>query len=306
MAGEWREFEKLVARIERAIAPIGAVVKSPDYVTDTVTGELREVDGSICSKRDGPPIRVLECRDRVKVEDVMWIEQLVTKSRDHGVPTTAVSSAGFSRSAVAKANHYGIETRLISDVTQNEMVGWVKINQIVHTIYFPVLETVNLEMYCESGETGGRLHPSVIEQVQARGGDARVIIRHGDRKAFTVGQILDASVRKGLDLFAGVPDDGTKAHKRAVIKFAKGLFYVQTTAGERDLGKLILGVDVYAKKSLSTLPEKGFCYHGTGRPAAYGIEAPAEVLGNAVLVSVHKQADSNVLSVTITKQNAKN
>lgn len=151
MAEDWREFEKLVARIERAIGPIGAVVKSPDYIRGSVTGELREVDASIRTQRDGPPIRVLECRDRAKVEDVMWIEQLVTKSHDHGVPTTAVSSAGFSKSAVEKANHYGIETRLISDVTQDEMIDWVKIKEVVHTIYFPVLETVNLEIYGEGG-----------------------------------------------------------------------------------------------------------------------------------------------------------
>ena len=123
MPEEWREFEKFVARIERAIGPMRAIVASPDYVNDLITGELREVDAAIRLQKDMPPIRVLECRDRAKVQDVMWIEQLVTKCRDHGVPTTAVSSSGFSKPSVIKASHYGIETRRISEVTQDEMIG---------------------------------------------------------------------------------------------------------------------------------------------------------------------------------------
>ncbi|MEE9129290.1 MAG: hypothetical protein V3T84_04680 [Phycisphaerales bacterium] len=305
MAEDWREFEKLVARIERAIGPVGGIVRSPDYVRDSVTGELREVDASIRTQEDVPPIRILECRDRARVEDVIWIEQLVTKSRDHGVATTAVSSKGFSRSATTKANHYGIETRQISELTQDEMLGWVKIKEVVHRVYFPGIESVKLEMYCEPGETVGKLHPNVIKQIKAGRGDAPVFIRHADGKAFTACQMLDAAVRKGLDLFTGVPDDGTKVRKQAAIKFEKGLCHVQTARGPRDLGKLVLGVDVHATNSSSSLPEKGFCYHGSGRPATYGIETEAEVLGNDILVSFHKQTDSDVLVVTITRQTDK-
>jgi hypothetical protein len=302
VAEEWREFEKLVARIERAIGPAGAIVTSPDHITDLVTGDLREVDASIRTQKDLPRIRVLECRDRAKVEDVMWIEQLVTKSHDHGVPTTAVSSAGFSKSALAKASHYGIETRRISEVTQDEMLGWAKINGVVHTIYFPTLAAVKMEMYGEPEEASGRLHPSVIEQVQAGGGNAPVLVRHLDGKGFRVGQILDAAIRKGLDVFADVPDNGAKVRKQAIIKFSKGLFSVQTEAGPRDLGKLILEVDVHATKRSAPLPDKGFCYHGTGRAAAYGIESETDILGKRILVSFHKQVGSEVLTLTITKQ----
>ena len=144
MTKEWREFEKLVARIERAVGQMGAIVASPDRVLDTVTGQMREVDASIRLKKDEPPIRVFECRRRGKAQDVLWIEQLVTKRSDHGIPTTAVSSAGVSKAAVKKADHYGIEIRRITEVTQDEMVGWVKINQLVNTIFFPVVQEVQL------------------------------------------------------------------------------------------------------------------------------------------------------------------
>lgn len=298
MAKDWREFEKLVARIEAAIGPAGAAVTSPDHIRDSITGELREVDACIRAQIDTLPIRVLECRNRVNVEDVMWIEQLVTKGRDLGVPITAVSSRGFSEPAIVKANHYGIETRVISEMTQDTMVNWVKIEEVVHLVYFPVIEVVNLEMYREPGDTDAMLHPSVVERVQAGGGDASVFVRHSDSRTFSACQILDVSIRKGLSLFAGVPDDGTKVQKQAVITFARGILRVLTTAGPRDLCKLILRVSVRAEKSSSPLPEMGFCYHGTGRPATYGIESEAEVLGNAVLTSFHQRADTVVLIVT--------
>jgi hypothetical protein len=65
MTTAWREFEKLIARIEQAMAPSGAEIKSPDRIPDRVTGELREVDASIRYKVGTCPILItVECRDR--------------------------------------------------------------------------------------------------------------------------------------------------------------------------------------------------------------------------------------------------
>ena len=137
MAEEWREFEQLVSRIERVLGPLGAVVTSPDRIRDSVTGQLREVDASIRPQKDAPPIRVLECRDRAGVEDVTWIEQIIGKILGHGVPTIAVSSKGFSKSAITKASHHGIETRIISTLTHEEMINWVPILAVEHEILQP-------------------------------------------------------------------------------------------------------------------------------------------------------------------------
>ncbi len=65
MSKDWREFEKRVARIEAALAPSGAVVKSPDRVRDLVTGSYREVDASIRYKVGTVPVLItIECRKR--------------------------------------------------------------------------------------------------------------------------------------------------------------------------------------------------------------------------------------------------
>ena len=61
--------------------PTGAVIKSPDYIPDIFTGQAREIDVSIRCKIGSVEILItVECRDRVRTEDVTWIEQLATNS----------------------------------------------------------------------------------------------------------------------------------------------------------------------------------------------------------------------------------
>ena len=77
---ESKQFELLVARIEEAAAPRGAVVTSPDHIRDATSGQMREVDATIRFKIGTVPVLILvECRKRGRAEDVRWIEELTTK-----------------------------------------------------------------------------------------------------------------------------------------------------------------------------------------------------------------------------------
>ena len=74
---EWKQFERLVARIEATLVPKGGVVHSPDRIPDLYTGSLREVDGSIRFNVGSASILItLESRRRGVVQDDTWIEQL--------------------------------------------------------------------------------------------------------------------------------------------------------------------------------------------------------------------------------------
>ena len=80
-----RDLEQLVAHLETFLGPQGAEIQSPDYLPDRVTGERREVDISIRLHVGSAPVLVIaECRDRSRVEDVTWIEQLASKRDDVG------------------------------------------------------------------------------------------------------------------------------------------------------------------------------------------------------------------------------
>ena len=145
----WKEFEKLVARIERTLAPHGAVVKSPDRVPDRITGHLREVDASI-RVPDGDSMRLIavECRDhRRGCQDDRWIEQLVTKRDKIGASKIiAVSSSGFSDSAIATAEHFGIELRQMSQITDREIAEqWVSVKVSILFLQFVIDEILLLD-----------------------------------------------------------------------------------------------------------------------------------------------------------------
>lgn len=248
----WREVEKLVARMDRVLSPMGAIVRSPDFVRDNVTGEQREVDASIRSSPNDAPIRVIECRDGAKVEDVTWIEQLIAKSRDHGVPTVAVSSAGFSSAARAKAARYGIETRRIDEVTQDQVSGWTRI-RIENRVVFPEIANVNMAGYWDTDDADVAIHPKVMEQLAAERGNAAVFKRLSDGRLLRVFELLDAALRRELDLFPDVPKDGSTVERVVRLNFTRGLLCMETTVGTRDVSRITLTVTVRTER----VPNKG-------------------------------------------------
>src|SRR3546814_447 len=130
---EWREFERLVARIEADAGPRGMTVTSPDRIRCKTTGRLREVDASIRSRTGTVEMLVtIECRRRTNIQDVTWIEQLVTKKHAIGADhTIAVSASGFSENAQKIADQNGISLRIISDVGIEDINALLRLDFVV-------------------------------------------------------------------------------------------------------------------------------------------------------------------------------
>jgi hypothetical protein len=116
---DWKDFEQLVARIEKDAGPLGLVVTAPDRILCKITGRKREVDASIRSRAGTTNLLVtIECRKRAPKQDVTWIEQLAAKRDAIGAACTiAVSSSGFTPNAVAVADRHGIQLRQLSEVS---------------------------------------------------------------------------------------------------------------------------------------------------------------------------------------------
>jgi len=125
---KWRQFERLVASIEETLLPEGAIVKHPDRIPDIHTGVLREVDASIQYKVGSVAVLItIECRERAKKDDVLWIEQLAEKQRSIGaVRTIAVSASGFTDPARHKAKILRIELRTIKRIKPKDIRSWVR------------------------------------------------------------------------------------------------------------------------------------------------------------------------------------
>lgn len=132
----WREFEKIVAIIEEAAAPVGAIVRSPDRIRDLTTGQIREVDASIRYSLGTVEILVtIEVRKRGRIADDTWIEQLATKRGKLGAAKTiAVSKKSFTKPAKITAKHHGIELRTLSEITPQNVAEWLRLEDTIHVI----------------------------------------------------------------------------------------------------------------------------------------------------------------------------
>lgn len=147
---EWRQFEQLVARIEKDARAYGLKVTSPDYIKCKITGRLREVDASICWESNSSTILMtIECRRRKKREDVTWIEQLATKMKNIGAECTiAVSSTGFSSDAAKIALDSGIELRCLSELSIEEINKLINLDFVLFTHKRCSLVSVGIRKFC--------------------------------------------------------------------------------------------------------------------------------------------------------------
>ena len=86
-------------------------ITSPANIYDKAAGRKREVDVLIEYNDQNGILRkiAVECRDRKKVQDSMWIEQLKTKREDLELDyIIAITTNKFSRGAINKARYHGI------------------------------------------------------------------------------------------------------------------------------------------------------------------------------------------------------
>ena len=265
-----RQFEKLVALIESHLVPHGARVESPDHIPDRITGELREVDASVQYQVGSVPILItIECRDRTRVADVTWIEQIATKGENIGASATvAVSSKGFSKAALEKARFLGIETRLLREVSNQAIQDWAQKMQIVRFRGQFYLGNLYLQFRPTQTNPAPELHPRV--KTEYGKGDAEFkfirrnadgvmtsiadLLRDEDRKA---GHIAFAWVQQSITvhmapqseaeivlssrftiLFEGVPFGGEVVTKTLTREFAPNEVSVETIGGMAEVARL--------------------------------------------------------------------
>jgi len=104
------EFEKVVADIQAQVDPNADVIHNENIVDRL--GQRRQFDVVIRGKFAGQDILgVIECKDLRKKVGTPEIDAFVTKSGDINANfKIVVSRRGFTKPAIEKARHYGIQT----------------------------------------------------------------------------------------------------------------------------------------------------------------------------------------------------
>lgn len=103
-------FEKVVSDLQRQFDP-NASVKHKEYLIDRL-GQKREFDVVIRGKFSGQDLLgIIECKDKSRPVGVDVVDGFISKSVDINANfKIIVSRRGFTKSAIKKAQHYGIQT----------------------------------------------------------------------------------------------------------------------------------------------------------------------------------------------------
>lgn len=298
----WRQFENLVTRIEQVLAPHDAIIASPDFFIDKITGAKREVDASIKFKAGTAEIVIIiECRDRVKIEDSTWIEQLATKQRNIGASKViAVTSNSFTIPAIKKAQHYGIELRKVNKINEDAIVKWSTLKGV-----FEKYHVVNYELKFAMEENQKDKLIKELEIYENKLFDSDFLTSYNSRNKITLRNILEDFLRRGLkeiDKKVSIPEKGHSEEIKLRISLPTNQIYITTSFGKFDLIGLNVGFTLYNGEEIAFKPLSKFTYSDQDKDLYSGVEFEmTSSNGSKDLVTIHTNLNKGIKHITIWK-----
>jgi hypothetical protein len=242
---DWKDFEQLVARIEKDAGPFGIVVTSPDRILCKITGRKREVDASIRSRAGTTNILItIECRKRHPKQDVTWIEQLAAKRDAIGAACTiAVSSSGFTPNAVAIASRHGIQLRRLSEVSAATINALMRLDFVLFPHKRVALSQAALR-FARDGEW--RMpDPKEVDVVLPEATDLFApIFRNTETNATWSLNDLWRQVQEVSDPFVGIEKGQPPVVRTACFPYP-GIVTVETPDGPKVLGDVLLSMALW-------------------------------------------------------------
>ncbi len=122
-----KPFEDLIAWIQQSVHEKAQIIPN-EKVRDIHTNRTRQIDISI-RLSDGPThlFVMVEVRDHNRPVNVRYIEEINSKKQSVGANTAfIVSRSGFTKTALEKARHQGIQTLTYEEALNSDWSGRIK------------------------------------------------------------------------------------------------------------------------------------------------------------------------------------
>jgi len=169
----WKKFEKVIAYIQRALAP-DAIVRH-DHRINAKSGRKRKIDVSITSNVGNIPILIaIDCKNHKRLVEGRDIAAFYDQVDDIGAKGIMIAAFGFDSGAIIAATKYNIllKTYKEAQVTDWEQIVGKKSPLCVQRIEFKIL-TVSVDLvskerldvnpgcgvFLQSGEPYGEANP---------------------------------------------------------------------------------------------------------------------------------------------------
>ncbi len=237
---EWRQFERLVARIEQDADP-GMTITSPARLRCNITGRLREVDAAI--RTPAGALITLECRKRRGRQDVTWIEQLATKRRSLGADKTiAVSASGFTAAAALIASRNSIELKRLEPITLAQLNTLLSLDLVLFWHRRAAIGRVGLRRAQEQSWTVP--DPMEVDLVLPEDTDPQALLFRNDEdgRRWSINDLWH-QVQEATEPFAGIAKGMLPVERTACFPYP-GNVTADTPDGSMRLGDVILTVSL--------------------------------------------------------------
>jgi hypothetical protein len=292
-----RRLENIVAVIEKSLDPERLVVKSPDVELDKTTGKPREIDVGIRLKGGSTALLIMvECREWKRRQGVEWIEQVASKRSAIGAATAvAVSSSGFTKGALQKARHEGIETRGIDEIDADDVRDWFQV------FHFTLLQR-RYELH--HVELGLDLRDEELQDEtrslagQWKYGDEVFICKPENRKCSF--DIIHRVAINNDEVWQAIPTDGAKTPRRLEVNYPNeaGRYQLQTAEGPVDIARIVFYVTQWIEERAVPL-SRILSYHRENGPVSQVVQYEFDVESRGHTVSFAKDMETGEISVTV-------
>ncbi|MDP3269797.1 MAG: restriction endonuclease [Legionella sp.] len=154
------KFELMVSQVISLLEGENANVSWNEKILDPDNpSQTRQIDVLVI-KDD--LMTLIECRLHKQRQNVKWIEELIgrqTSLRAHSI--IGVSSSGFTKGAVVKANKFGINLRTVDELTADEIITWG--SPIKFSLFYWKPVDLKLDFYFENSALNHLNIPTVME-----------------------------------------------------------------------------------------------------------------------------------------------
>ncbi len=219
--GPVNEVSKLVATLEEILSEDQVKIKSPDHIEDGITGELRKVDVSI-KKMIGsiPVLIIIECKDDSVLDDTLWIEQIAQKRNAiNASKAVAVFNGNLSGNAAQKASNLNIETRLLSEITKDDISDWFKVKYMTQLVYH--VDFLSVSFRAEKDKQ--KLVDNLIKKNSFKKSfntDENIFLNTSDNEIYSFNHIWRGVLsKKREEIYSGVNPSGEKVRRTIFSSF---------------------------------------------------------------------------------------
>jgi len=239
-----KDFEDLVTWIQKSVHERANIIPN-ERVRDIHTNRLRQIDISI-RLSDGPTnfFAIVEVRDHKKSINVRYIEEINTKKQSVGANAAfIVSRSGFTKGALDKAKHLGIQTLTYKEALKSDWSGWIKCEYIV--VYERKYDIILIKLGKDNSNEILNIAPEILLQVQ-KDSKSKVLLGNDGKLLASFFDLATSIIIPSIEkLCESLKPNGEKARRSVLFNGTLNpqLFVLGNDGLKHKIGKVLVEAD---------------------------------------------------------------